>query len=285
MKLHIVVLIQALVVMCGCATTPNHALEILTYKQYASLEHGTPYILEFSVGDGALLLYGVRHTFDSHDPQIADIKSEWERFSPTIAYNEGGNPPAEASIKDAVERWGEGGLVRLLSAANHVPVATFEPLRTAETDALLRKYSPEQVKVFLALRTFITFRKSKSERSATEFMNDVLGDKAGLKVRPNNVHELGSSYAKLFPGHIDWREVQDSWFDPAESFQYTNEAQNVSGYFRDQHIFGVIVDRARRGDRVFAVIGASHVLVQEPALVAALGEPARKRDGGRWIQL
>lgn len=274
------VVLIALTVICGCASVPNSASRILTYEQYARIEHDTPYVLEFRVGNGALLLYGVRHTFDPADAQIADIRREWARFRPTLAFNEGGNPPTASSISETVQRVGEVGLVRLLAGADHVPVATFEPLRAAEREALLENYSPEQVKVFLALRSFITFRRSKSEESAVEFMNRVLGDRDGLRTVPYTTDELAASYARLFPGHAEWQEVPDEWFDPTQAHQYTNRAQSLSGYFRDQHIFRVLVDRVRRGDRVFVVVGASHVPVLEPALVAALGPPHHKRSGG-----
>lgn len=163
---------------------------------------------------------------------------------------------------------------------DRVPVTTFEPFRATESEALLRKYTQEQVKVFLALRAYLTFRKSKSDKTDVEFMTSVLRDKNGVQGPPNSIEELRVSYARLFPGHSDWRKVQDDWFDPTKSFQYTNEVQNDSGFVRDQHIFKVLVSRARRGDRVFAVIGASHVPAQEPALIAALGAPTRKRNGG-----
>jgi hypothetical protein len=73
--------------------------------------------------------------------------------------------------------------------------------------------------------------------------------------------------------------VPDDWFDPTKEGQFTNDVQNDSGHFRDKHIFRVLTARAGRGDRVLAVIGASHVPVLEPALIAELGNPMRKRDG------
>lgn len=263
----------------ACAAPADPTAKILTYREYATIQHGVPYVLEFSVGDGALLIYGIRHTFDPTNPLVADIKEEWERFGPTVAYNEGGNPPAESSIQAAVGKWGEPGLVRFLAAWYRVPVATFEPFRKAQTEALLESYTTEQVKVFEALLTYLTFRKSKSDKTAEVFMNGVLGDKNGIQVPPHNVKELEVAYRKLFPGHRDWRSVPDEWFDPTKTIQYTNEIQSDAGHFRDRHIFNVLVARARRGDRVLAVIGSSHVPVLEPALTAALGNPVRKRNG------
>src|ERR1035438_6823284 len=97
---------------CGGKQTPAPAARILTYKEYAKIKHDVPYVLEFQVGKGALLLYGGRHVFDPADPQIADIQKEWSKFKPDVAYNEGGNPPTERSLPAAVERYGDAGLVR-----------------------------------------------------------------------------------------------------------------------------------------------------------------------------
>lgn len=66
-----------------CAQTPEQ--RILTYKQYASIQHKSPYILEFKAGSGALLLYGAEHTGDPKNLQIADIERRWAAFQPTVA--------------------------------------------------------------------------------------------------------------------------------------------------------------------------------------------------------
>jgi hypothetical protein len=274
-------LLLALVGSSAQASDPESL--ILTYKDYAKIKHDVPYVLEFKCGTGGLLLYGGRHVFDPADPQIADIEKEWQRYGPDVAYNEGGNPPTESAPANAVKRFGEPGLVRYLAAREHVPVATFEPKEADEISALRKEYSAEQVKVFLALRTFLTFRKSKHEQSADQYMNGILGrtflGAQGLAGTPKNVPELEAACRRLFPGLKDWRDVPEDWFDPTQAGQFTNEAQNTSGMCRDRHIFKLLVQRAKKNERVFAVIGASHVPVMEAALVAALGQPARKRNG------
>jgi hypothetical protein len=258
---------------------------ILTYKQYARIKHDVPYVLEFELDKGSLLIYGGRHVFDPKDAQIGDIQSAWDRFRPDVAYNEGGNPPTAGSVKAAVEHYGEVGLVRFLAARDAVPVATFEPKDEDAIRAIHKKYSAEQVKVWYALRSFLTFRASKHAQTAEEFMTDVLSRASwkdtGLAEIVKNIPELQAACAKLFTGLKDWRQVPEDWFDPTQEGQFTNEMQNDSGIFRDQHIFKVLTTRARRGERVFAVIGVSHVPALEPALVKALGFPAMKRDGDK----
>jgi hypothetical protein len=256
---------------------------ILTYKQYASIRHDVPYVLEFRTGKGALLLYGVRHVFDPGDPQIADIQEEFKRFQPTVAYNEGGNPPTEKDLKSAVERYGEPGLVRFLGHQQRLSVLTFEPKREDEVHEMVKRYSAEQLKIFYVLRGSLTYRRSKRTDSLDTYMGRALRDpfwqKNGLGGPPGTIDELEASCAKLFGGFKDWRHVPEDWFDPTRSDHFTNEASNDSGWIRDRHIFTVLVDRAQTGDRVFAVIGASHVPVMEPALVSVLGQPMRKRNG------
>jgi hypothetical protein len=241
-------------------------------------------VLEFDLGGrGALLMYGGRHVFDPNDPQIADIAREWDRFKPDVAYNEGGNPPTDIVLSSAVQRAGEAGLVRYLAARDQVPVATFEPKDVDEIRFLLKRYSPEQVKVFIVLRSYLTFRKSKQDETSEQYISRVLlspmWEQAGIAEPVRKLEEFREACKRLFPDLDDWREIPIEWFDPAAEGHFTNDAANESGGVRDRHIFQVLTDRARRGDRVFAVIGASHVPVQEPALVATLGPPTRKRNG------
>jgi hypothetical protein len=258
---------------------------LLSYKEYAKLQHDVPYVLEFKVGNGALLLFGCQHAFDPANPQLTDIEKEWARFKPDIAYNEGGNPPGLSSRKTAIEKYAEPGLVRHLAARDAVPVATFEPPDEAEIKELTKRYSAEQIKVFYLLRSYLTFRQAKHEQTADAFMtaqmNDPQWKAQGLDQAARSIEELNAACGRVFNGLKDWKQVPDDWFDPTRNDQYTNEVQNDSGMFRDRHIFQVLTKRAMRGDRVFAVIGASHVPAMEPALEAALGKPIMKRDGAR----
>lgn len=266
------------------ATTLVSAPEqkILTYKQYASMVHKSPYILQFNVGSGALLFYGAEHTGNPKNPQIADIERRWKEYHPTVAYNEGGDPPTLDDAEAAVRQYAEPGFLRFLAGRDHVPVATFEPSFDDEVTFALKMYSPQQVKVFYALRQVTESRVATGSTSLDDRIKDWLSDYLpdhGLKNQPNTIEEFAATCKTLFPDLIDWHKVSEDWFDPTQSGRYTNELANDTGVFRDKHIFRVLVDRARRGDRVFAVIGSSHVVVQEPALLQEFGKPELKLNG------
>jgi len=72
----------------------------------------------------------------------------------------------------------------------------------------------------------------------------------------------------LSPQLKDWREVSQGWFDPVASQAYTNQISRLSGEFRDLHMVKLLIDEVRQGKRVFAVVGGSHVVMQERALKA-----------------
>jgi hypothetical protein len=273
-------LTAALVATHVWGQSPEQA--ILTYKQYASIHHKSPYVLEFKVGAGALLFYGAEHTGDPKDPQIADLERRWAVFHPTVAYNEGGDPPTVDDPEAAVKQYAEPGFLRFLAGRDHVPVATFEPSFNEEVAYALKTYSPQQVKVFYALRQVTEARVAAGTTPLDERIRDWLADYLpdhGLKNSPNTLDEFTIACKSLFRDLTDWRKVSDDWFDPTQSGHYTNDLANDTGVFRDKHIFHVLVNRAQRGDRVFAVIGSSHVVVQEPALVRALGEPDLSVNG------
>lgn len=264
------------------ATGQTAEQSILSYKQYGAIQHRNPYILEFKSASGMLLFYGAEHTVDPQNGQVADIATRWATFQPTVAYNEGGNPPAYEDFRQAVQAYGEAGLVRFLAARDEVPIATFEPPFDEEVAYLLKTYTPQQLKVFYALRQVTEERSRQATSSVDDRITSWLArylPAHGLKNSPNTLAELGGACKSLFPELTDWHQVPEEWFGPRKSGHYTNQVASDSGDFRNRYIFRLLADRVKRGDRVFAVIGSSHVVVLEPALIKEFGPPLLHLNG------
>jgi hypothetical protein len=98
------------------ATAQEKDASIMNFDEYAKVRHGYPYIVELQIGKGALLYFGAQHTNDPQHSQIAQIEKLWKEFRPTLALNEGGDPPVLKTAQEAVSRIGEAGLVRYLAA-------------------------------------------------------------------------------------------------------------------------------------------------------------------------
>lgn len=254
----------------------------MSFEEYAKKRHRVPYIINLSAGRGRLIYFGARHVFGSDDPQLSQIERLWAKFKPEVAFFEGADPestPAAAKSRDEVR--GESGLVVFLAARDKVPVRTLEPARGDEIALLLNTYSPEEIKVFYVLRQIPQFRSGTHTESIESYTENVLGWlslRPELKSAPRTLAELKASAARLFPQLADWRDVPQAWFDPVPSPPptYLNDVSRRLSEFRDRHMLTLLAEQVAQGKRVFAVVGASHVVMQERALRAAIKAKGKK---------
>jgi len=262
---------------------PALAPAIMSFEEYARAPlPPMPYVIALTVGEGQLLYFGARHTFDPADWQVQAITDYWRQYHPTLALNEGGEPPVLLSRDETVSRFGEPALVRFLAKADGVPVRTLEPPRTEERALVLRDFSPEQVKLFYVLRGVVQFRKSRNDGRVEESVERALAGlskEPGLEGPPRSLAEFEQSYARLFSEPSDWRKAPDAWFDPAviRPTVYLNRISRKLSEFRDRHMVNLLLGELKKGGRIFAVVGGSHVIMQEQALRAAQFQPSARR--------
>lgn len=259
-------------VVVAVANACHHATRILTFEEYARRTHTVPYILQSQVGQGQLVYFGSRHSYDPADPQMACIEAAWRAFRPTLAFNEGGNPPVEPTRDAAIAKHGEAGLVRFLAARDRVPVRSLEPTRFDEVAYLLTMFSARQVKLFYVLREIPQMHARSTAPAFAEYEEDALeliSRIPQLSGAPSSLSELQKACHDLLPDLARCEEVPQAWFDPL-SDQPTQTFLNVLSRrlseFRDAHIVDLLQRSSSEGSRVFAVIGASHVVMEEPVL-------------------
>ena len=266
-----IALLIVLLFAFSVATAQEKDASIMTFDEYAKVRHGYPYIVELQIGKGALLYFGAQHTFDPKHAQIAQIEKLWKEFRPTVAYYESSGTSLSKTVEEAVSKSGEPGLVRFLAARDKISAFSLEPSKTDEVAMMLKTYTPEQIKVFFVLRQVPQFRERKTDETIESFMTTFLGNVAripGLESAPNTVAELGESCLWLSPQLKDWRTADRSWSDPVATQAYTNQIARLSSEFRDLHMVKLLIDEVKQGKRVFAVVGGSHVVMQERALKA-----------------
>ena len=249
--------------------------DILSWEEYVRLSIQAPYVLKLSENGGSLLYFGVRHTYDPSDPQLADIERLWLDFKPTVAFSEGGVRPSESSKQTAVTRFGEPGLVRFLADVDGIPVISLEPARSRQVEMLAPSYSLEQIKLFYVLRQVMQFWRNP-DRGVTleEYLEPVVRHLNGMErladVDPGSVSEIGDTTAKLIPDLKNWMRVPAAWFVPFRNDSYTNRIARRLSEIRNRHMVKILFDAVERQERVFAVVGLGHVVMQERALRAKL---------------
>src|SRR5690606_28423799 len=96
----------------------------------------------------------------------------------------------------------------------------------------------------------------------------------GLKgATPETVEAFHMVFRRLVPNLPDCRSVPSSWLDPGyvQRSNWLNQVSRATSVFRDAWAVKLLMSRVRRGNRVFAVMGASHVAIVEPVLTEGLG--------------
>jgi hypothetical protein len=187
---------------------------------------------------------------------------------------EGGVRSIGQSKDETIKNDGEAGLITYL-ARDSVQLESIDPEPADEVAELRKTFSPELLKMFFVLRYIPTYRNMPDPRLSLDQYLKIGMDaysRYGLEGPPDSIAELDQIYAKYFPGKFSYKETSDCTTDPA-CFPGTilNEIARASSEYRDRFMVGQI-SRFACQERVFAVVGGSHVVMQEPAIRKLLSD-------------
>ena len=251
---------------------------ILTMAQYDSVSHchPRPYVVRAASASGAAVLFGASHTRDPADAQLGLLKQEWRTFRPTVALVEGRLGFLMPGVSDPVKAFGEMGAVASLAKDDDVRLYSWEPRREVEIARMLESFPAERVALFYVLRPYFSQFRFGRPDDPGGFVEEYRRKRTaypGLEGTLPSVAAIDTLWARDFAGLPGWRETSDEYGLPG----YLAELSARSNALRDEHLAGIIVDLARRGERVFAIAGSSHAVKLDAALRAAL-DPTRLGD-------
>lgn len=248
---------------------------VMSYAEYAKVEHGRPYVLEIRQGSGRFIYFGIGHTSDPSDKQLVIARRLWDELKPEVALNESRPRTPAATFEESVRRDGEPGGLAFWAKESAAIAKSLDLPREKEIELLRQSFSAADVKTFFAVRSFEeTSRRHNGDPRTPEQVvsaNLSMAGSRGLTGAPRNASELDSYWPSLkMPA--DWRKPSLSWFDPGLGGAGTpmNKIATASSEIRDQYMVDRILEWVASGKRVFAMMGASHVAMQERAIRAAL---------------
>ena len=265
--IFIIFLLYILLPSCS----PHNYSGLVSWEEYQRRRNFEPYVLELDGDTGSLLYFGVLHTQHANSPQIHEIKKRWREFRPDVVFTEGGIWPLEISLKTAVEKHGEQGLVRYLCRRDGIIIKSLEPRREQETFLLLKHFSAEQIKVFYILRQALLQRIMGREINDIRYVHRILKRlSAGpfAKTKLNTIRHFELCVSHMFPGLENWRLIPESYFYSSEPGSWLSRMFRMVNDIRNHSMIRKIMKQVKRGKRVFAVAGRSHVVMQEPVLRA-----------------
>ena len=89
----------------------------------------------------------------------------------------------------------------------------------------------------------------------------------GFDGLPKTIAEFDAVAKKNLPSVADWRTIEQKIFDPNPDLgMFTNDIADASVNYRGKFMIKTLAAEVEKGERVFAVVGASHVVKQEKAL-------------------
>ena len=246
--------------------------ELMSYKEYGTIRHERPYILRFNADKGALLYFGIGHVYRKDDPQIARLESEFLAFKPTLLLHESGTPSVAATAEETIEKYGEPGLLMFFAKKHNLPIKSLDPARMDEIKHLmnLKRWSMEQIFLFYVLRRIPQNNQKVAPQSPDAIVQSALDQTAkapGFESLPKTLSEFDALAKKHFPQVKDWRAIEQRYFDPNPDLgHFTNDIADASVQYRGRFMIRLLEAEVAKGERVFAVVGASHVVKQERAL-------------------
>ena len=249
------------------------AVPLMTFTEYNTVTHPEPYLIELD----NLLYIGSYHTQDPNDPELAFIETKWAEFQPTVALAESTLGFYIGIYPNVVKFFGEPTAVYELARRNNIPTYTIDPARKDEINALRQQFSDEQLLIFYSLRSYLGQRRKTDTSGADTILQRALDRNCNrLQLDPCPITDVATftiHFTTDFPDFPDWRTLPETAQYPADEGTYMNRIAAASSQYRDEHMIAVISELMSQGERVFAVVGSSHVVMQEERLRTAVASP------------
>jgi len=257
---------------CGSLPRP---VTMLRESEYWQQPRTGSYVLQMESQSGCLMYFGARHTVNESSPQMTEIERRWDSFRPTMAFSEGCVWPLESTREEAIRKHGEQGLLRYLAARDHVPILCIEPCPRNEAAFLFRKFSAKQIKLFYVLRQAVVQNMLNRDPRDTGYVRIILEKLSAiqfLKAPPATLADVEREVVRQFPELPDWRKIPENYFYGPEETSWLSKIHRMVNECRDRHMVSRLFSELKKGKRVFALVGRSHVAIQEPALTVFLKE-------------
>lgn len=224
-----------------------------------------PRVFRSSGAKREVLYIGAKHSSDAADPQHDEIERLWREFRPTVALCEGRGAQFRFDRRPTTGGFTEPRLVGVLARRSGVPLYSIEPAYADEVRALIAMFPPRRVAAFFTLRVFAQENTGGETDALALRLLRKRTDVDGLRGTLRTIADLDQLWRDEFADQPDWRTLRQ--IDGIPNF---GAIAHASREVRGKHMARCLIDLARRGERVFAVVGASHVIRHEPTLEAAL---------------
>lgn len=261
---------------------------LLPYSKYATIEHPRPYEYHLVSGDREILFFGPGHSNDPSNPVFEHIREQLDTQKPDLVLVEGMESintstidelkqrAAHISDTEAIQKHGENFFTAKLAIERGVRVLSPEPgdpssVAYLEQRGLSRDAIFSQQMASLITQYARTQTKPEFEIYAASHLQR-MRDQFGWKDFDFSLDHFRAIHQDVFGVEFDlgqtqlYRDACDPVPWEGRTYRQTNHVAAAWGEFRDRYIIDAIQDFLDTHKKVFVVYGASHAVIQEPAL-------------------
>lgn len=243
---------------------------IMSFEQYAKVKHSLPYILDITQGKGRIIYYGVKHTRDPKDKQIKQLRALWQKLKPAQILNEDITPEPRPTLEEAIKFDGERGALAFWANKENIPIRSIDMNWRKEVMSLPVTIPAANIKLFYLIRGLQQDIQRPNGKPVTKATDEIVQKELdnlqdqGLGWFPKTIEDINNAWlATKIQG--DWRAAKIEWITPTGNGKL-NKISRTINQIRDQHMIHVLNEELKKGKTTLAVVGASHVVMQQPAL-------------------
>lgn len=239
--------------------------------------HVLPYIWERRAGGKHVVVLGTRHSFDPGSPMYPRIEKVFNRVRPQLVLHESEAPAALKSMPrdQAIKTGADLGFAVHLARKHGAATRSADAAPREEIRALLDKYSPQDVLVFLTAQRLIGNVRAPNMSSAAAEYPEFFTQYLVRNGFPASVEwKTWDGFLEAYENATGQPLSPDTWnrelFSPIKNTGRLSDVARSTNAVRDQQFLTEVRRALRDHDRVVVVFGSWHVLALEPVLEAAL---------------
>ncbi len=249
---------------------------LMTYEEYENAEQIFPHFFEVEKNGQLISYFGAEHIGDPSHEQNAQIETAWESFvtrtekDHTIVFVEGGLGDTQKAKEESIRHGEEGGLATYLAEQAGIPVESPEPSLSYEVAELLKQFSKEEILYYYFSRAVDQWKRTENSEDVLKYVQQLISDEAeALGFAENNIlATLSETHKKIFGTEFDMNDLEqfEKAADPVNIYSVSNQVARATSILRDQYILKEIEKKWHEGKSLFIVYGATHAIMQEPAI-------------------
>jgi hypothetical protein len=201
------------------------------------------------------------------------LREYWGKFlektgkENAVVFIEGGLRKFDKNEETIIKRNGEGGLITWLANVAGIPTHSPEPNRVEEMEALLQKFSKEEIAYYYFARSVHSRHRLDPKPEFEAYINKYLeGWKKIWKDFDFSIENMKRIHKDIFGDEFNENEDRFSYVNPTIEKSVINKVARACSTYRNVHVVSEILKFWQEGKNIFVVFGGSHAVMQEPAL-------------------